>query len=220
MLGLTLRMHLQEQPVDLPAEHREHARVELAEAVEHPRLLIVCEVLDRQVVPQRIRRLLHRARAGRGAPASSRDVRRHGGPHRLRRRRRRVGQHERLERVPKQRCKKVGEELAVRLGLRVAVVHAVLAGERLDQVLERHVAAHIVRHADRALHRQQARGERRVERLQVVAQLTEHRRQDRLPAVSWQALEVGIEAPQGSDGSTLVQLSLQRLNLLLADQLR
>jgi hypothetical protein len=37
------------------------------------------------------------------------------------------------------------------LELRLVVVHAVLARQRLDQVFERHVAAHIVRHADGAL---------------------------------------------------------------------
>lgn len=39
----------------------------------------------------------------------------------------------------------------VGLELRLVVVHAILAGQRLNQVFQRHVAAHIVRDADGAL---------------------------------------------------------------------
>lgn len=60
------------------------------------------------------------------------------------------------------------------LTLCLAVVHAVLAGQRLDEVLEGCVAAHIVADADCLLHPQQHAGEGWVERLQVVSQLSHH----------------------------------------------
>lgn len=61
--------------------------------------------------------------------------------------------------------------------LRLVVVHAVLARQRLDQVLERGVAPHIVGQPDCLLHPQQHRGEGGVEALQVIRQLVHHRPQ-------------------------------------------
>ena len=57
--------HLQEEPlVQRAARGREHAGIEGAEAVQHPRLLVVGQVLDGQVVPQRVARLRQCAHLG------------------------------------------------------------------------------------------------------------------------------------------------------------
>lgn len=77
------------------------------------------------------------------------------------------------------------------LTLRLVVVHAVLAGQGLDQVLERGVAPHVVAQPDGGLHAQQHRGEGGVEALQVVGQLVHHRAQARL---------CGCERGQGRAG--------------------
>jgi hypothetical protein len=54
------------------------------------------------------------------------------------------------------------------------VVHAVLASEGLDEVLERHIPCHIVGAADGGLHLEQHGSEGGVERLEVEGQLGHH----------------------------------------------
>ena len=89
----------------------------------------------------------------------------------------RVGGQQGLERLAQEVGVEDGEQLAVRARLRLVVVHAVLAGQRLDEALERGVAPHVVARPDRLLHAQQHGRERGVERLQVVRQLVHHRPQ-------------------------------------------
>jgi hypothetical protein len=96
-------------------------------------------------------------------------------------------------------------------------VHAVLARQRLDEVLERHVAAHVVRHPDRALHLQDARGESRVERLEVEAQLGEEGVQGSAPLARGHSFESSVETPEGLDACTLVELGFEGADGFAAD---
>jgi len=129
--------------------------------------------------------------------------------------------------------------------LRRAVAHAVLARQRLDEVLERRVAAHVVRRADCALHLEQAGRERRVERLEVEAQLAEQRLQRAAPglavvgsgggggggrggggrgggraaaaAAAADSAQRGVEAAQGRDALARVELGLEGADALAGD---
>ena len=55
-------MDLEENPVHFLAQAGEDAAVERAEAVQHPRLLIVRQVLDREVVAEGVAGLRERRR--------------------------------------------------------------------------------------------------------------------------------------------------------------
>lgn len=57
VLGLADGVHLQEQPLHRLALRRQHVAVQRLEALQQPRLLVRRQVLHRQVVAQRVRRL-------------------------------------------------------------------------------------------------------------------------------------------------------------------
>mmetsp|Transcript_6405 Transcript_6405/g.17100 ORF Transcript_6405/g.17100 Transcript_6405/m.17100 type:complete len:271 (+) Transcript_6405:811-1623(+) len=195
VLGLTLGMHFQEHPVNLPALRREDSLVERAEAVQHPGLLVVCQVLDGQVVAQRIGSLLHGVAV---CTTASHDVCAHLGPERLSGHGGHPLGNEALQGGMEQGGIEVREQLTVGLVLRLVVVHAILSSQGLDQVLQSHVPAHVITGAYGALDHEQAGGEGRVEGLQVEGELVEHRTQHLLPSVCWDLPEVIIEAAQCS----------------------
>mmetsp|Transcript_17360 Transcript_17360/g.29724 ORF Transcript_17360/g.29724 Transcript_17360/m.29724 type:complete len:225 (-) Transcript_17360:277-951(-) len=197
MLGLTLRVHLQEHPVDFAALSSHVAVTHVPEAVEHPCLLVICQVLDRQVVAESIGRLLHGRLYGATAPH---DVTVHLAPQQLSGCWACAPCHQLLEGGVEQRGVELREQLTVSFELRLVVVHAIFSCQRLDEVLECHVTAHVVTVAQSALDHEQARREGWVEGLEVVGHLSKHRSQGGLPAVSRQSAQVVVEAAQGSNG--------------------
>mmetsp|Transcript_3255 Transcript_3255/g.8248 ORF Transcript_3255/g.8248 Transcript_3255/m.8248 type:complete len:393 (-) Transcript_3255:18-1196(-) len=215
VLRLPLSVDLEERPLNVVLDV---LAMQLAEGVQHPGLLVVREVLNREVVAQRVGPLLHDIGGG-GAPGGE-HVGEHGVEGGDGARGRGLLRHHGLQGLPHQGRVELGKQLAVRAALLLAVVHAVLASQGLDEVLQRRVAARVVGGADAALDLEQHRGEQRVEGLQVVRQLAQHRAQLGLPGGLIQARQQRVEAPQRIHGRAVVQLSLQCAHGVAADKLR
>mmetsp|Transcript_8944 Transcript_8944/g.32252 ORF Transcript_8944/g.32252 Transcript_8944/m.32252 type:complete len:252 (+) Transcript_8944:799-1554(+) len=185
VLLLAQGVDLQELPVQPPPlQLPTQALAQAPEGLQKPGLLRVREVLHREVVAQRVGGLLHRV-VPTATPGA--DV-----PHHLREEQpagvgRQLGirplapLQDGAQGLAGDGGVPVREELAVGLAEGVALVKAVLPGQRLDEVLQAGVPRHVVAASDGALDLEHAGGEDRVEGLKVVSHLRPHRLQCAIP---------------------------------------
>mmetsp|Transcript_40261 Transcript_40261/g.95660 ORF Transcript_40261/g.95660 Transcript_40261/m.95660 type:complete len:232 (+) Transcript_40261:1262-1957(+) len=214
VLRLPLGMDLQERPRKLLVHH---TSVKLTEGIKHPCLLVVGEVLDGEVVPKGVRALLHNT--GRLA-ARRHDVAEHrleGLPRQLRGG---VLPHELLQGLAHQGLVELREELPVRFCLRLAIVHAILPSERLDEVFKGIVTPHIIGLANPTLDLEQHSCEEGIEGLKVVSKLPQDWAKLCAPRALIKPREQGIEPAKSGDRLATIKLGLKFAKRLAVHKLR